>query len=328
MKIIQIMPEFGLGGAETMCENLTIELTKQGHNVIVLSMYSTQTPITRRLENFGIDLRYLSKKRGFDFSIIKRIKEILIEEKPDVVHAHLYSLKYVVPATRSLKIKTVYTVHSIAQKDGGGKLSRFLNKIFFKRKWVIPVALSEYIKETVVETYKLSPNDVDFVYNGVDLSKCTEKKNYRFGNEIKIVHVGRFFEPKNHIGLVSAFRDVSSLYSECKLYLIGDGAFRVDVEKYVDESGLQDKVIFLGAQSNVFDFLKEMDIFVLPSKYEGIPLSLVEAMGTALPIVATAVGGIPDMVTNEKSALLTNVDDREVSDALIKLIAHEALRFL
>ena len=125
MRIIQIIPELPLGGAETMCENLTYELINQGHKVIVLSLYSTRTPITDRMEKANVDIRYLDKKSGLDFSLFKKIKKILNEEKPDVVHAHLYSLKYIAPYARRQKI--IYTVHSIAQKDAG-TFSRMLNK--------------------------------------------------------------------------------------------------------------------------------------------------------------------------------------------------------
>lgn len=326
MKIIQVIPVLALGGAETMCENLTYELMNQGHEVIVLSLYSTKTPITERMERANVDIRYLDKKSGLDFSIFKKIKEILKKENPDVVHAHLYSLKYVVPQAHSLGIKKiVYTVHSIAQKESG-KLSRMLNKFFFKKWGVVPVGLSELVRDTVVDVYKMPPEKVPFVYNGVDLGKCVPKESYEFGETIKIVHVGRFCEAKNHSGLVKAFARVHKVYSATKLYLIGDGEEREGIEKYVAEIGLQNDVVFLGSQSDVFSYLKDMDIFTLPSNYEGIPLSLAEAMGTGLPIVATAVGGIPDMVKDGESALLTTVDEKQIADALIRLVEDKMLR--
>ena len=81
MKIIQIIPQFGLAGAETMCENLAYELKKLGHEVIVLSLFDYQSPITDRLEKEQIDVRYLGKKIGLDLSIINKLIKIFKEEK-------------------------------------------------------------------------------------------------------------------------------------------------------------------------------------------------------------------------------------------------------
>ena len=326
MRIIQIIPFFGLGGAEIMCENLIYELIKQGHDVTVISMYTRKTPITERLERAKVDLRYLDKKAGFDFSMFRKIKKILREKRPHALHIHLYCVKYAVPAARALRVpKIVYTVHSIAQKDAG-KMARVLNEFFFKVWDVVPVALSKLVRETVVEAYRLPPEKVPFIYNGVNLEKCVSKVSYEVEGEIKILHVGSFYQPKNHIGLVKAFRLVCEKQAACKLYLIGEGVERENIERYVFEHGLKDKVVFLGAQKDVFVYLKEMDIFTLPSNYEGIPLSLAEAMGTGLPIVATAVGGVPDMVTHEESALLTAVDEKEIAEALLRLVESKELR--
>ena len=149
MKIIQVMPFFGLGGAEIMCENLVYELKKMGHEVIVVSLYNKQTPITERFDKAEIDIRYLDKKDGFDISIFNKLRNLFKQENPDVVHTHIYTTKYVFPIAAQLKIRVVHTVHSIATKEMS-KTSRKLNKFFYKHFDVTPVALSEAVKKTII----------------------------------------------------------------------------------------------------------------------------------------------------------------------------------
>lgn len=314
MKIIQVMPFFGLGGAEIMCENLVYELTKMGHEVIVLSLYDRQTAITQRFAEANIDVRYLNKKSGFDISMYKKLRDIFKHEKPDVIHTHIYTTKYVFPVAAKLKIRVVHTVHSIATKEMP-KMSRMLNKFFYKHFDVIPVALSEAVKKTIVEEYRLNPSNVPVVLNGIDLTKCRTKTSYERRGAFRIVHVGSFIEVKNHTGLVEAFEIFHSKHPDSELHLIGDGVKRPQIEQMVFEKGLADYVKFYGFQSNVHSYLSDMDVFTLPSLYEGVPMSIVEAMGTGLPIVATAVGGVPDMLTNDENALIIDNNNEAISCA-------------
>ena len=95
-------------------------------------------------------------------------------------------------------------------------------------------------------------------------------------------------------------------HSDSELWLIGDGEKKIEIERYVAENNLDESVRFLGLQSNVYGYLHDADMFTLPSNYEGIPMTLIEAMGTGVPIVATVVGGVPDMLDNNNSILVNN----------------------
>jgi len=315
MNIVQIMPEFGLAGAEIMCENLTYELTKLGHKVTVISMYDFHSAITDRLEGAGIDVRYLGKKPGLDPSIIWKIKHILKETEAEIVHTHRYCAQYAVPAAMLAGVKRrVHTLHSIAAKENG-RLARRLNHFFFSHCDLVPVALSEAVQETVVEEYGLKKEDIPVVFNGVDLSRCKSKDSYSVSGSFKVLHIGRFAEAKNHVGLVKAFGLFRKKYPDSELWLIGDGELKPEIERLVKESGLENCVKFKGLQSNVYGYLHDADIFTLPSNYEGIPMTLIEAMGTGLPIVATAVGGVPDMLTDGENACVVENDAQLIANA-------------
>lgn len=317
MKIIEIIPNFGMGGAEIMCENLCYELLRQRHEVIAVSLYDTRSAITDRLEKRGVDLRFLGKKSGLDLSVVKKLRKLFHSEKPDAIHTHLYALKYAVLASAFTKYKRrVHTVHNMAQKECT-ETDQKLNRILFRRGLVLPVALSPEIQETVTALYGLKPDRVPVVYNGIDLSKCHPKEGYDRGETFRILHIGRFSEQKNHIGLVKAFEIFHGSCPDSELLLIGDGELRPEIEAYVREHNLTESVRFLGLQSNVYSYLQDADLFTLPSLFEGVPMTLIEAMGTALPIVATAVGGVPDML-NGDSAWLVSCEETAIAEAFFE----------
>ena len=327
MKILQVIPYFCFGGAETMCENLTYALEKQGHQVTVVSLYGERTPISRRMEDAGVRIFYLDKKLGLDFSMIPKLMKIMKKERPDVVHTHLDVIKYAVAAAKLSGIrKCVHTVHNVAEKEAEGRIQKIINNMYFKLGWSVPVALSPQVQRTIVEFYGIPAEKVPVIFNGVDLSRCIPKDNYAAGNPVKLVHIGRFNEQKNHKGLLDAFRLLHQERPDTQLWLLGDGELREETEYHAEELGLKDSVRFLGSQSNVYPYLHEADIFLLPSRYEGMPMTIIEAMGTGLPVVATAVGGVPDMIRDGESGLLTNTDARNISQACARLVSDPALR--
>ena len=115
MKILQVIPYFCFGGAETMCENLTYALKTMGHSVTVVSLYNEKTPIARRMEEAGVRLLYLDKQLGLDLSMVPKLMHIMKQEKPDVVHTHLDVIKYAVAAAKLCGIRRcVHTVHNVA----------------------------------------------------------------------------------------------------------------------------------------------------------------------------------------------------------------------
>lgn len=329
MKIIQVMPNFALAGAEIMCENLVYGLKKQGVEVVIVSLFDDHSVITERLEKQGIKIIYLNKKLGMDFSIIRKLCKVFKQEKPDVIHTHRYATEYAIPAAVLAGVKKrVHTVHNVAQKENG-RLGRFLNRCFFKINHVVPVALSAIVQESIEKEYKIKKEKIPVVFNGIDLSKCLPKTEYATtDNTLKILHIGRFMQQKNHQGLIEAFSIFHEKFPKSVLQLIGEGDLRGEIEKMVAEKGLKDAVEFLGLQDNVYGYLHDADMFTLPSLYEGIPMTLIEAMGTGLPIVATKVGGVPDMLVDGESAILTDVDTEKIAKAFLELAEDQEKRKL
>ena len=327
MKIMQVIPYFCFGGAEIMCENLTYALKNAGQEVFAVSLYHDRTPIARRMEEAGIRIVYLDKKLGLDLSMVPKLIKIIRRERPDVVHTHLDVIKYAVLAAKLAGVKKcVHTVHSLADREAEGRVQKIINGFYFRRGWSVPVALTPEVRNSVAEFYGLPLSRVPVIYNGIDLSRCVPKTTYETGETVTILHVGRFDVPKNHPGLLEAFRLLLETHPECRLRLVGDGELRPDMEKLAREKGIADFVEFCGMQSNVYPYLHDADIFTLPSIYEGNPMTIIEAMGTGLPIVASRVGGIPDMISDGESGLLVEPEPQSICAGLTRLVGDAALR--
>ena len=330
MKIVQIIPAFVMGGAEIMCENLIYGLQKQGCEVVVISLFTMHTVITERLEKNGTTIIYLDKKYGADLSQIKKLYQVLKREKPDAIHMHLKCTFYGVPAAVLAGVKKrIYTLHHPADKDGG-RLNIIVNRLNIHLFDMLPVALTEEVKKTVVSIYKVNESQVPVVLNGICLNNCHPKVSYEINTKqcINILHIGRFEKVKNHKGLIDAFKILSDQMPEfnLKLSCIGNGSLFDETKKYVDELGLREKVEFVGEKNSCFDDLYNADLFVFPSISEGMPMTLIEAMGTGLPIVASNVGGIPNMITDGKEGLLVAPETHKIAEAIKKLISNKELR--
>ena len=313
MKIMQIIPAFEVGGGETMCENLTYELIKLGHNVLVVSLYTKETLLTRRMKRNGVNLVFLDKKLGIDLPCVFRLRKVVREFGPDVIHTHLYALKYASLAKAFLHIKGVHTVHNVAAKEAS-RSDQKINYLIYHFKSAVPVSLSEDVQKTVLKLYSLRESPI--IYNGIDLSRCQRKTDYSLNEPIRLIHVGRFTEQKNHTCIIDALQLLPRKAYHIDFF--GEGELLQDIKEKVQQEELMSEVSFRGTTDNIYDELTRSDIFLLPSKWEGMPMSIIEAMGTGLPIIVSNVGGISNMVSDRESAILINPN----SDELYRAIKH------
>lgn len=317
MKVLQIIPNFALAGAETMCANLCVQLHNRRIEVAAISLYEYHSSLTELMEKNGINVFYLNKKRGVDFSILQKIRKIITELNPDIIHTHLYVMPYVVSASGLLRnVKIIHTVHNTVMEEA--KLStRRINRWIYRFNCATPVAISNAVQKSVYDYYHVKY--VPMIYNGVDLSKCIEKKDYSAKQRLSYIHVGRFSKQKNHEMLIDAFKIVHEKLPKSELHLIGEGELEDRIKNKVNELELSDCVFFEGIQKNVFPFLANADVFVFPSKWEGFGISLVEAMATGLPAVVSGVGGIPELIEHEVNGEIVDLDAFSIASGMLKM---------
>ena len=325
MKILQVIPSFALAGAERMCQTLSCELHNAGREVVVVSLYSQKTSITDQIEEKGIKLIFLDKKSGFDPSVIRKLKKVIKEERPDIIHTHLGGFEYAAFASFFSDVKIIHTVHNVAKAECCGNRKK-IREYFVSRKKCCMVALSDGIALTMSEYYKLNIKDIPVARNGIDITNCVPKNNYSLNDNIKIINIGRLVSQKNHLCLIDAFEIFLKKYPNAKLFLIGDGEERLSIENHISQKKLTENVVLLGLKDKVYSYLNEADMFVLSSTYEGFPMVIIEAMGTGLPIVSTDVGGISDALINEQNSILTAPNADEIANAMIRFAESEELR--
>ncbi len=326
MKEVLFIPSLAVAGAETMVQDLLIGLKKHGEKPLVVCFYYVESSIVEKLRLNEVPIIIIEKKKGFDITLYKKIYTILKKTKPDIVHTHLNVDKYVVPVAKILGIsKCIHTVHNIARKELGF-YDRLCIKLFILLDWILLVGISPEIKETVCLEYKLDDNQVPMIFNGRDIGQFCKKKDYALNNEtMNILHVGRFSIQKNHKVIIEGFCDFLK-EKNSKLFLAGDGDLRKDIKILVGELKLDEYVQFLGIQDNIDCLMAEMDVFVLPSLYEGMPITLIEAMAVGIPIIASDVGGIPDIIKNMETGLLIKPEKGDFVNALKKIYNNESLR--
>lgn len=323
IKVLHIIPNLGTGGAEKLLLDLLSNYDKSKFEMAVLSLYDkSHTIYEDQLEKIGIEVFHLGKKPGIDISMIRKILRVFKAYSPDVIHTHLYVVKYtLIPSIiKRIPVK-IHTVHNIAEKELnsiGIKVQHIAYK-YFKYK---PVSISSSISKSIQKLYRLK-SDIPLINNGIDIDKYYIKKSDPESKIINLIHVGRFSPQKNHNMLIDAFNLIVKERSDVRLTLVGDGELREVIEKKVQHLGISDYVDFLGVRKDIPNLLSNSDVFLMSSEWEGLPLTLLEAMASGLPIVATNVGGIPDVVEEEINAILVPNKDHKVFYQAIKTVTDD-----
>jgi len=203
-------------------------------------------------------------------------------------------------------------------------------------RWVKKiVVVSQSIKQMVIETEGVVPESIEVIYNGVDIpvniSPTTSgdfKKELGIKDEdLVIMHVANLAPIKGHIFLLQAFKKIAAQYKNVKLVLVGEDKLNGSLQNQTNQMGTKDHVLFLGKRKDVRNLLAIADICVLPSLSEGMSNAILEYMAAAKPVVATNVGGNPELVRNEFNGLLVEKENAEqLKEALLKLIQDKEKR--
>ncbi|MBS5386560.1 MAG: glycosyltransferase [Clostridiales bacterium] len=321
VKVVLLISDLGMGGAENITVNIAQYINKEKFDVKIISMFSEKYCVDKYkniISKYKIPIIYLNKKPGLDLNIIFRLVSILRKERPDILHSHRYSCVYaLIPSIICRVHGRLHTVHNIADKEIP-RVYRKLMKIAYHFLRVTAVAINEGVKDSIIECYKLESNIVPIIKNGVDISKFySGKKN----ETVTLINVGRFSPQKNHMLLIKCLANVLKYTRNIKLILIGEGELKDKIEQFVRELGITENVYFTGNISNVEEYLASADIYVMTSDYEGLPLSVIEAMAAGLPIISTKAGGVVNLIKDGQNGVLIDVgDEAAFSRVMIDLI--------
>jgi glycosyltransferase involved in cell wall biosynthesis len=281
-----------------------------------------------------IELLYLKRRSVYDLRIIFTLYKIIKRKKYDVVHTYLFGFHYL--ATIPARLAGVPLIISSRRELATWKKwhHRFLENLgnLFTDK---VVACSNAAREFSLKTENLSPDKISVIYNGVDLEKFYPRpKDIKVLNELGLSErdkilgmVANFSAVKDHNTFLRAVSEVKKNYPDIKCLLIGDGPLREKLKFKVKSLGLENNIIFAGRRDDIPELLSIMDIFILTSLSEGLPNVILEAMASGLPVIATKVGGIPEVVENGKSgALVEPRDYPAIAGGIIRLLQDKYLR--
>jgi glycosyltransferase involved in cell wall biosynthesis len=327
-RVMHVTTGLSYGGAETQLKNVALCLKQRGWSLSVVSMLPPRAYV-EELEAAGICVYDLRMRRKVpDPRAVLRLASIVRRERPLVVHAHMIHANLLARITR-LFVETpvlVCTAHSI--NEGG-----LLREIAYRL--TDPLAdlttqVSEAGRQRYIQVGAAPPHKIVSIPNGIDTSRFQPNPTVRQAVREQLgcapeafvwLTVGRLEPVKNHLGLLSAFREVAAVHPNARLLIAGQGSLQAAIEQRIAELGLAERVHLLGVRRDIPDLLNATDAFVLPSLWEGMPLTLLEASATALPIVATDVGGNAEVVLEGETGYLVPVKDTEaLAQAMLRVM--------
>lgn len=322
MKILYVITGLGQGGAERVVCDLADKMYENGFEVkiVYLTGEVLTSPAHKEIELIKINLNSMLALPKAYLSLLNIIKKY----EPDVVHSHMVHANILTRIIRlSIPIKKlICTAHN---SNEGGRLRMFTYRITHHLADLTTNVSNEAAK-AFIEKKAVLDDDIITMYNGIDLTKFSYKAESRIKilNELNlspdnylILAVGRFNHQKDYPNLLNAFKVVKNKeILETKLIIAGDGELRNEIENKILELDLKDDVFLLGRRQDIPELMSAVDLFVLPSKYEGFGLVVAEAMACKTLVVATDCGGVSE-VLNDARFLVPPSNHEELSDKIL-----------
>ncbi len=333
MKILHLIQTSGPGGAEKLLLSLA-QNSKDKYSHLVGLLKNGW--LYEKLQDQGVVVQIIPSGGSFDLKLIRNIYRLIKKEKFDIIHSHLLDMNfYSSISARIAKVHHVCTehgdIHHISKKFNiktyikAKAISHFSNKIVF---------VSKYTKDKYMNIVKVPEGENAIIYNGIDIKEYEEpieiqRKKAEIGikeGEFVIGNVANLYPVKGQTYLLKAAKIIIKELPNTKYLIVGRGELENDLKKEANDLGIDFNIKFLGFREDVKELLKIMDIFVLPSLSEGLPLSLIEAMASKVPVVATGVGGIPEVIDDGINGfLITPADPDALASKIIHLLKDRSL---
>jgi glycosyltransferase involved in cell wall biosynthesis len=329
MKVLHVnLSPPGKGGIERLLVDFVHRLHSDEFE-ISLCILGRESETSRELSRHGCKVWCLGRSEDrFDWDLYPRLVRLLSDYRPDVVHIHGNpGLLFAVPAARWVGLqRLVYTCHFSRSGHSWGKHA-LLGSLL--RLVPVRVAVSRAAQRVLAEHYHLPPSMVEVVYNGVDLDRFQPRQHR--GSSASAAPVIGFcgvFRPEKQIPLlIEAFARLRGEGRSARLLLVGDGPTMAECSEKVRRYDIEEHVTFAGEQVDVVPFMGQMDIVVLPSREEAMPVALLEAMALGKAVVASDIGGVPEIVEDGVSGLLVRAGDVEqLCSVLGRVLADDGAR--
>lgn len=296
IRVLHVVNRMAYGGIETFIMNLYRNIDKNQIQFDFAVHSNAPGDFDDEIKKLGGNIYYFTSRGKNPIKYIIEWKKFLKENhlKYSAIHMHVSSLTTILPIVFAKKYgirKRIVHAHSTSQPGYIHKFLSYINKKIIKSKSTDLLACSAEAGKFV-----FGNNKYIIISNGIDLTKYkySEKKRKLIREQLKIkenevayVHVGRLSYPKNHKFLIDIFEKIKLKNKNSKLFLIGDGELRKDILDYIELKNLSDTIFMLGSRDDVYNILNGMDCFLFPSIYEGLPIAMIEAQISGLPVFSS-----------------------------------------
>ena len=327
IKVLFILPS-SIGGAERVTVTIAKFLDRERYDVKFVVLTSSKGE-KQSLIPEGYDVHYVKLRNIWDFTVT-RLTRLFRKERPQFVFSSLRYINVRVLAAAKL----AGGVKAIVRNDNGLQTARWDNRLLMRltyRYAHLIIAQQEEMRQELIDVMHLSPEKIVAIPNPLNTDiidqKAQEPSPFPEAHQVNYLWAARFFYNKGQDLLCRAFRLVSERQPDAHLYLIGrydtSDAYFQQVRQYVETNHLEEKVHFIGEASNPFKYMRHCDCFVMPSRYEGLPNALVEAMYLGRPVVATrCIPMISRIVSDHYNGILVAPDDeQQMAEAMISALS-------
>jgi glycosyltransferase involved in cell wall biosynthesis len=330
------MKGLGLGGAERLTVSCVRDIARDRFSLEVAYVLPWKDALVEDLQQEGIPVHCLGRARA-RLNWVQALRRLLHEGAYDVVHTHspLPAVAVRLLGSRHAAV-LIHTEHNVWSRYG--LPTRLTNALTYSRNDHV-IAVSEGVRASVhapawLPRRRLPP--VETLHHGIDLATACWGEDARRAARARLglpLHtpvigsVANFTPKKDQATLLAAFSGLADTYPSLRLVLVGTGPLQPQLERQAAALGLHERIAFLGSRDDVPELLPAFDVFVLSSLHEGLPIALIEAMASAVASVATAVGGVPEVITHgEDGYIVPPGDPLALATALDKLLADPAER--
>jgi glycosyltransferase involved in cell wall biosynthesis len=326
---------FNVGGAELLAKQLA--LACQDHFRPVFLCLDAMGSLGAELIDKGFIVEVVYRQPGFDYKCAGRIARFLDTHDVKLVHAHQYAPFFYTSIARMFKwnCPILFTEHGRDYPDYRRPKRVLANRLLLRRHDRV-IAVGEHVREALVDNEGIPISRVEVIHNGVDVQRFNPARPNRLSvraslglreKEIGVIQVARLNRLKDYETAIRTMQIVCRSAPNVRYFIVGEGEERTKIEAMIRDVNMENQIRMLGLREDVAELLEGMDIFLLTSVSEGIPLTLIEAMSAQLPCVATRVGGIPEVVHDGTTGVLSDSGDcNKLSEALLKLIQSPSVR--
>jgi glycosyltransferase involved in cell wall biosynthesis len=334
--ILHLIDSSGMYGAEKMLLMLLEELKGSKYPGILGCIRETTCEIpdiAREAEDIGIPVVYFTMHRGYNPKGVRSILRFIKDHQIKIVHSHGYKSNIFLGLQFKTEFKRISTIHGWSKEYGGlkNKTYEMLDSLSLRRFDSV-VAVSQSVA-TDLKKKGLNGKNITVIHNGL---KATDNGDYAdvaylrqqyslSENSFVIGTVGRLVPIKGQSFLIKAMAEVVKEIKNCHLLIAGEGPLRNNLQAEIEKLKISQNVRLIGYVHDIKVLMATLDLFVLPSLSEGLPISLLEAMAVKKPVIASDAGGIRELVTDRKDGILVPPSDSTCLAKAIKLLYYDKI---